>query len=159
MLRWLAGRITSTWERFRSLNEPPSVVGRPPLAPCPPAPNCVSSQSNDPVHRVDPLRWADSRERAIAAAARAVEAHPRASVERRTVGYLYAVFRIPVFGFVDDLEVMWDETDGALHVRSASRVGRYDLGVNRRRVEWLRKQLCRERPPARPENDARRTHK
>ncbi len=50
-----------------------------------------------------------------------------------------AVFRIPVFGFKDDLQIILepDATDSILHLRSASRVGKSDLGVNRRRVQKI----------------------
>jgi uncharacterized protein (DUF1499 family) len=41
-------------------------------------------------------------------------------------------------GFVDDVEFRIDEAAGRIHVRSASRKGYWDLGVNRRRVETIR---------------------
>jgi uncharacterized protein (DUF1499 family) len=55
-----------------------------------------------------------------------------------TQTYLHAEFRSAVFRFVDDLEFLADESAGVIHVRSASRVGTSDLGVNRRRVETIR---------------------
>jgi len=45
------------------------------------------------------------------------------------------------FGFIDDLELKLDPQSKTISIRSASRRGYYDLGVNRRRVENLRKQL------------------
>ena len=56
---------------------------------------------------------------------------------------LYAVCRTPLLGFRDDLEFRYSPDDGVVHVRSASRVGIYDFGVNRRRVERVRKALSR----------------
>ncbi len=56
--------------------------------------------------------------------------------------YLHAEERSRLFRFVDDLELL-AAPDGELIVRSASRVGRSDLGVNRRRVERLRALLER----------------
>ena len=44
--------------------------------------------------------------------------------------------------FVDDFEVWFDPTAGVVQVRSASRIGRKDLGVNRARVEALRAALA-----------------
>ena len=53
-------------------------------------------------------------------------------------GYLYAEFRSKLMGFVDDVEFLADPVKGVVHVRSASRLGRRDFGVNRERVEQLR---------------------
>lgn len=52
---------------------------------------------------------------------------------------IHAVYRIPVFGFKDDVHVILDENDGktTVYIRSASRVGEYDLGVNKRRVRKI----------------------
>jgi uncharacterized protein (DUF1499 family) len=54
------------------------------------------------------------------------------------LGYLHAEFRSALFGFVDDVEFRMDETAGRIDVRSASRTGYFDFGVNRRRVEEIR---------------------
>lgn len=53
-------------------------------------------------------------------------------------GYVAVEFKSALFGFVDDVELLIDETEDVLHVRSASRVGYSDMGVNRQRVEALR---------------------
>jgi uncharacterized protein (DUF1499 family) len=58
-----------------------------------------------------------------------------------TFFYLYAEFRSRLLGFVDDVELLFDENAGVFHVRSASRLGRRDFGVNRKRVELLRSKL------------------
>ncbi len=52
--------------------------------------------------------------------------------------YLYAECKSRIFGFIDDLEFRQDEKSAVVHVRSASRNGYYDFGVNRRRVEKIR---------------------
>jgi uncharacterized protein (DUF1499 family) len=66
----------------------------------------------------------------------------RASIVREARGdagpYVYAEFRSKLLGFVDDLELLYDDKAGLFHVRSASRLGRRDFGVNRTRVEKLR---------------------
>lgn len=56
-------------------------------------------------------------------------------------GYLYAQFTTPLLQFVDDVEFWFDPKANVIHVRSASRVGRGDLGENRRRVEEIRLRL------------------
>jgi uncharacterized protein (DUF1499 family) len=103
-------------------------------------PNCVSSQADpaDKEHYIAPIAFKGSALDAIAAARKAVEAMPRATVIRHEGNYLYAEFRSKVMGFVDDVEFAYDEKAGVLHVRSASRLGRRDFGVNRARVEQLR---------------------
>ncbi len=52
---------------------------------------------------------------------------------------LYAVFRTRL-GFIDDVQFLADEKAGVIHVRSASRIGYWDLGANRKRIENIRKE-------------------
>ena len=108
------------------------------LAPCPASPNCVSSLADDDVHRVAPLPLSGAAAMAIDRLAGIVRSLPRTSVVAATESYLHAEFRSAVFRFVDDVEFLADESAGVIHVRSASRVGTSDLGVNRRRIEALR---------------------
>jgi len=106
-------------------------------------PNCVSSQADpaDREHYIAPIAFKGSALDAIAAARKAVEGMPRATVIRHEGNYLYAEFRSKVMGFVDDVEFTYDEKAGVLHVRSAARLGRRDFGVNRARVEALRARI------------------
>ena len=103
------------------------------LAPCKPSPNCVSSQANpsDTEHSIAPIHGT------MEAVRRAVEAFPRATVIQKDENYLYAEFRTKLMRYVDDVEFFFD--GHVIHVRSCSRLGRRDFGVNRRRVEELRK--------------------
>jgi uncharacterized protein (DUF1499 family) len=71
---------------------------------------------------------------------------PGARIEAATDTYLHARVRTPLFRFVDDLEILLDSEAGLVHVRSASRIGDWDLGANRRRVEWLRRRLENQGP-------------
>jgi uncharacterized protein (DUF1499 family) len=66
------------------------------------------------------------------------------TVEREEVDFLWAVFTSTVFRFVDDMEFRMDGATQTIHVRSASRIGYWDLGANRRRVETLRKRFAQE---------------
>ena len=63
---------------------------------------------------------------------------PRTTVVTATGTYLHAEFRSAVFRFVDDVEFHADEAAGVIQVRSGSRIGFSDLGVNRRRIEAIR---------------------
>jgi len=111
------------------------------LQPCPASPNCVSSDAGDESHRVEPYRLAGEPQAAWQALQDAVRAFPRATVITVTSDYLHAEFRSFLFRFVDDMEFHLRPAEGIIAVRSASRVGYSDLGVNRRRVEDLRQAL------------------
>ena len=108
------------------------------LAACPPRPNCVSSQATDSRHQVAPLRLRVAPDQAWAAALEAVDALPRTRRQTTSSRYVHAISRTLLLRFTDDLELVLDEQRARIDVRSASRVGYGDLGVNRRRVERLR---------------------
>ena len=113
------------------------------LASCGRRLNCVSSQADpgDAQRYVAPIRVKGAAAEAIAAARRAVESMARARVVRAEGNYLHAEFRSRLMGYVDDLELTYDAQAGVLHVRSASRLGQRDYGVNRARVAALRARL------------------
>jgi uncharacterized protein (DUF1499 family) len=97
----------------------------------------VSSQadSSDAEHYIAPISFRGEAGRAMRKAVTSVDG---STVIREEPNYLYAEFRTPLMRFVDDVELYYDETAGLIHVRSASRLGRRDFGVNRKRVEALR---------------------
>ena len=111
------------------------------LAPCPSSPNCVSSDAADSGHALAPFELAVPAVQAWAAAREAVAGIPRTRIVTDADGYLHAECRSALLGFVDDLELQLRATEGQIAVRSASRLGHSDLGVNRRRVETLRAAL------------------
>ena len=113
------------------------------LAPCKTTPNCVSSQADpaDAEHYIAPIPFKGGALEAMAAARKAVEGMERATIIRHEADYLYAEFRTRLMRYVDDLELAFDAKSGVIHLRSASRLGRRDFGVNRARVEVLRKRI------------------
>jgi len=111
------------------------------LAPCPPSPNCVSSDAPPGSHFIAPLTFDGDAEVAWQAAKQAVQEMPRTQVLQSDPGYLHAECRSALMGFVDDLELRLHAGEGTIAVRSASRLGWSDMGVNRRRVEALREEL------------------
>jgi uncharacterized protein (DUF1499 family) len=113
------------------------------LSPCPDSPNCVSSQSSDPSHFVEPLSYTDSRTEAKIRLLTIIESLPRTQIISNTDNYLHVEFTSLLFRFVDDVEFLFDEEKNLLHVRSASRVGYSDLGMNRKRIEALRQRFQR----------------
>jgi uncharacterized protein (DUF1499 family) len=113
------------------------------LAPPGNTPNCVSSQADatDAEHYIAPIAFKGDARAAIAAARKAVDSMAGSTVIREDGAYLYAEFRTKLMRFVDDVEFLSDEKAGLIHVRSGSRLGRRDFGVNRARVESLRKRI------------------
>lgn len=106
-------------------------------------PNAVSStvDRNDK-HHIAPLTYTG----ASAAAWKKLRAIIAAFKGTKTIAehenYLYAEFSSGMFGFVDDVEFALDEKENLIQVRSASRLGVDDLGVNRKRIETIRQQLA-----------------
>lgn len=121
----------------------PATVKRPTdsvaLAPCPESPNCVSSQApaDDAQHSMAPLTYTGTTEEARQKLLAVIGAMPRAKVVTDEGNYIHATFTSLVFRFVDDVEFVIDDGAKQIHFRSASRVGRGDMGVNRKRMEEI----------------------
>lgn len=107
------------------------------LRSCPATPNCVCSDYPNNEAYIDPLGYAGTAEMAWARLERAI-AETGGKVIAGEPGYLHAVYETPLFRFIDDVEFRLDEKQKVIHVRSASRVGRSDLGANRKRVASIR---------------------
>lgn len=105
---------------------------------CPSSPNCVCSDAEDDAHRIAPLTLAVPANEAWAAVGGVVRGLPRAHIVTETADYIHAECQSALFGFIDDLELRLRASEGIIAVRSASRLGYSDLGVNRRRIEHLR---------------------
>src|SRR4051794_21569085 len=108
------------------------------FAPCPASPNCVSTDAQDSRHMVAPFLLMRPESGIWPEVRAAVLKLPRTTIVAEDHHYLHAEWRSNVFGFVDDLEIQLRPGDRLLAMRSASRTGYYDFGVNRRRVETLR---------------------
>jgi uncharacterized protein (DUF1499 family) len=115
---------------------PPPIIGPVDGAPaaCPASDNCIDTTSDDPRHAAAPLPCPDADLARLAEQLAA--ALPRTDVVEVDGAYARLRSRSLVVGFVDDVELFAD--DEVVHVRSAARLGRSDLGVNRDRVEELR---------------------
>ena len=112
------------------------------LKPVPASPNAVSSQATGGYHRIDPLRYKGTAEPAMAALKSIVESAPRTSIVEERADYLYAEFTSMLIGYVDDVEFYFPPDERVIHMRSASRLGYSDLGVNRKRIEDIRAKLA-----------------
>ena len=127
-----------------------SRVGRPPkaglleglLRPCPGKPNCICSEDKESAAWVEPLAFEGAPKLAWERLQAIVE-EMGGTIQRRTDQYIWATFRTKVFRFVDDMEFRLAADENTIHVRSASRVGYSDLGVNNRRVQELKSRFRR----------------
>ena len=113
------------------------------LQPCSWKPNCVCSFDTDTGHGIAPLTftgaWEAARERLL----KVIGSQPRTRLVADEGPYLRIECTSLIMRFVDDLEFLFDPARSVIHVRSASRVGRSDLGVNRHRVEGIRQLFAR----------------
>ena len=111
------------------------------LADCPDKPNCVSSDTADEKHKIAPFQIKGDVESKWAQIIESVQAGTRVNIVTSTETYLHAEYTSLIFRFVDDLELLLDTSTGVISIRSASRLGTSDFGVNRKRVEALRVEL------------------
>ena len=108
------------------------------LLPCPGTPNCVSSQEKNSEHRIQPLTFEGSLEVAKERLHRVINSMRGTRIITKDVVYWHVEFTTQLLRFIDDVEFYFDGSHSLIHVRSASRQGYWDLGVNRRRVETIR---------------------
>lgn len=136
--------------------KPPQDLGvrdgrlKPPSA----TPNSVSSQAGDYADHpqrseasIAPLRYTGDAKAAVGRLAALLETTPGCVLVTREPAYLYAQCRTRWLKFTDDVEFSLDEAGGVIQVRSASRLGRKDFGVNRARVEALRARFVQAQRP------------
>ena len=109
------------------------------LTQCPDTPNCVCSEfKQDAVHSIDPLVISAGDAAQIMVRLKTIIREMGGSIHAEKADYLAATFTSSIFRFVDDLEIRIDSGQKMVHLRSASRVGHGDGGVNRNRVERLK---------------------
>ena len=108
------------------------------LTPCPESPNCVVSQNGDTEHQIEPITYSGDRDNAKDTMLKVLSVVPRTEVIKQTENYIYAQSTSRLMGFVDDLEFYFPEDQKTIEIRSASRMGESDIGVNRRRLEQIR---------------------
>ncbi|MEM7309142.1 MAG: DUF1499 domain-containing protein [Planctomycetota bacterium] len=107
------------------------------LRPCPSPARCVNSNADEGA-TVPPFPYLGDPDESFQALVALVADDPNAELITVERDYAHAVYRTPVLRFADDLELKLEREQDAIHVRSSSRVGYSDLGMNHRRVEDLR---------------------
>jgi uncharacterized protein (DUF1499 family) len=145
-IRWRTNRMTTEQKymgevKGNSCVGPGLVNGR--LATCPNKPNCVSSQTtpSDKRHYIEALTYSDEPAQARVRFERTITGMKHARVVAREANYWRAEFTSRLWRFVDDVEFLFDDDARRIDIRSASRVGYGDFGVNRRRVEEIRRRF------------------
>jgi uncharacterized protein (DUF1499 family) len=109
------------------------------LTACPSTPNCVNSQiSANDSQKIEPIKFTGDISTTIAKLKQSISSMPRTSIIKETNNYLYVEFASKLMGFVDDVEFYVDNDNKLIQVRSASRLGESDWGVNRQRIEEIR---------------------
>ena len=112
------------------------------LLACPETPNCVSSQAEkSDSHFIEPYKYKMELKEAFSQLKSILQKQERAVIISESEQYINAEFKSRLMGFVDDVEFYFDEPSKTVHVRSASRIGKGDWNVNRKRIESIRQQL------------------
>ena len=122
-----------------SRSGPPIGLANGKLMRCPAKPNCVcSEEKDDSSHYIAPILMTGKVIVNPVDVLAGIIVEMGGIVHTKTDTYLSATFSSSMFGFVDDFEIRVDPKRQSLHVRSASRVGHSDFGVNKKRVEFIR---------------------
>ena len=111
------------------------------LKECPTTPNCVNSQAKDKKHFIEPILITGPPLEAKKHILNILKELKRSKIKVVEDNYIRAEFTSRVFHFVDDVEFYFPDTKSKkriIHVRSSSRIGHSDLGVNRKRIEQIR---------------------
>lgn len=114
------------------------------LMPCPKTLNCVSSQAQDDKHYIEPIRFEGAQQEAHDRLVHIIKSEKRTEILTDHENYIRVEFSSAVFRFIDDVEFYFlneKSDEKIIHVRSASRVGSSDLGVNRKRIERIRRKF------------------
>lgn len=133
---WLLTACSSTPPELGVLNNQ--------LTPCPDKPNCVSSFAKDKAHYIEPIQHTGTALDIKNDILSVLKSMPNSVTTQTQDNYVRAEFTSSVLRFVDDMEFYFPDTKSSIttiHIRSASRVGYADLGVNQERVEQIRSQL------------------
>ena len=114
----------------------PILIGQ--FPPCPDKPNCVSSKSSLSPYKIAPLTYKGNSKNAREKLLGIINSMPRTRISMDNDNFIHIEFTSKIFRFVDDVEFYF-ESPGTIHFRSASRVGHSDMGVNRNRMEEVRR--------------------
>ena len=108
------------------------------LAKMPKTPNAVSSQTEEKDKKVEALEFkgnlVDSKKQVI----KAIESYGNAKIIKNETNYIYVVVTTGIMKYHDDVEFYFDESKKLIQIRSASRIGYSDMGLNRERYNKIK---------------------
>ena len=105
------------------------------LTKCSAKPNCVCSEyKSDTAHFIEPIKYSMTDNSELSSNIKNIIQSMNGNLIFETNLYIAATFKSKLFGFTDDFEIRIDSENKLIHVRSASRVGRSDMGKNKKRV-------------------------
>ena len=107
------------------------------LAACPESPNCVLSQNSDPKHQIQPIRYAGSLEDTKDMLNHVIRSMDDTRIITQNAVYWHIEFTTRWRRFIDEVEFYFVESEALIHLRSASRRGYWDFGVNRKRTKAI----------------------
>ncbi|MFB5663364.1 DUF1499 domain-containing protein [Alteribacillus sp. HJP-4] len=109
------------------------------LPPCPSSPNCITSMCDpsDKKHYVEPILFRGEMEEAKQMIRQIIQENEQASLVRDDTDYIKSIFRTKLLRFIDDVDFYFGQ-QGYVHLRSASRMGYFDLGQNRKRAQEIK---------------------
>ncbi|MEO0563127.1 MAG: DUF1499 domain-containing protein [Chloroflexota bacterium] len=134
----VAANTAWLWITARTMPRPDE-VDQGDLPPCPDTDNCVSTETTDGLHAIEPILYDTADEVAIETMLTVLREAPRVEVIRSEGNYIYAEAKSPMMGFVDDIDMLIEA--GEVRFRSAARMGTIDLHKNRERMEAIREQF------------------
>ncbi|WP_349408889.1 DUF1499 domain-containing protein [Pseudalkalibacillus sp. SCS-8] len=108
------------------------------LKQCPSSPNCVSSQTDSGDHYVPPISYNGPSKQAYETIVDILKSMKRTKIVEEEPDYIHAECKSRIFRFTDDIEFLFDKEKKVIDIRSASRMGYSDFGVNRKRVEKIK---------------------
>ena len=111
------------------------------LPPCQEIPNCLSSETIESKHFIQAFKIRGESDKAWSSLKAALNQQNRVIITHESADNIHAEITSLIFKFVDDVDFCLDKENNAIHVRSASREGHIDFGINHKRIEALRAQL------------------
>lgn len=101
-------------------------------------PSCVSSKNTEAGFQIAAFNYSGAPEAALIKLKAAINSEPRVEFRFESGTRIEATFRTALFGFPDDATFEINANNASIDLRSKSRVGYSDLGVNRKRIERIR---------------------
>jgi uncharacterized protein (DUF1499 family) len=149
MVRWIIALIVVLFVGFfiyvNMSNKLPEGLGVTDgeLMPCPSTPNCVSTQASpeDLDHYAEPVVYTGDRMKTQLSIESFMLNKGNTHLVSSALGYVHFEVKSPLVGYIDDVEFYLPAADSVVHIRSASRVGYSDFGVNRERVRQIQSLL------------------